>query len=105
VAGGARPKDGDWLACSCPVSVEDTGTTVRLRAHAPDAEGGRRHFIAPAPLRGASWWGYLTEKKLVLNVQFPLSSIAWISSSYSVFDWRKAAGMGTILAEAGSSTW
>ena len=40
-----------------------------------------------ACLRGeVPWWGYLTEKKLVANVQFPLSSIAWISSSYSVSD-------------------
>jgi hypothetical protein len=60
--------------------------------------------IAPASAVRASV-GYRTEKKLVANVQFPLSSIAWISSSYSVSDWRKAAGMGTFLAEAGSSTW
>jgi hypothetical protein len=62
--------------------------------------------IRRARLRGeARGWGYLTEKKLVANVQFPLSSIAWISSSYSVSDWRKAAGMGISLALAGSSAW
>jgi hypothetical protein len=68
------------------------------------AEAGA--VIHRARLRGGGRCsGYLTEKKLVANVQFPLSSIAWISSSYSVPDWRKAAGMGTSVAAAGSSTW
>ncbi len=70
-----------------------------------NAEAGAVNLLAPASALKGAVVGYLTEKKLVANVQFPLCSIACISSSYSVSDWRKAAGMGTFLAEAGSSTW
>jgi hypothetical protein len=81
------------------------GRSSGARPRGPEAHDAERAAEAALSWASEGWCAYLTEKKLVVNVQFPLSSIAWISSSYSTPDWRKTAGMGTLLAEAGSSTW